>query len=157
MTDQTTAPATTTCDFPACVHPDHVRVGCPNEGQREDFTAVSPQIVRPEDDPVWRRTVLDAAAFQRQYPTPAYLAEFATQLAALAFARGMRWQQQSPDARAVPPTPARIVAEVMDHAARHPDDGRMAAVRAFAHASQREHAVARPAAPAVEDGGNCGG
>src|SRR6185503_17539622 len=78
-------------------------------------------------DPVWRRLVMDAQAFQRAYDTPAHLAELVRQTAWLAFVRGMRYQQQTDEAWPKPPTCEWIVADVMNHAATHATDKRMAA------------------------------
>lgn len=127
-----------------------------------DQPTAPPATVPPDTDPVWRRLVMDCAAYQRAYPTPAHLAELVRQTAWLAFVRGMRYQQQTNEAQPKPPPGEWIVADVMNHAATHATDKRMSATAALAHAGQRERAArhARTETPVAGDetnGGNCGG
>lgn len=117
----------------------------------------------PLHDAVWRRLVMDSAAFQHAYPTPAHLAELVMQTADLAYEHGLRDGGLPPAERPQPMTPARIVAGVMDHAAQMRGHSRLAALYALAHV--RTHAVpgqhAKTSAPAVAEaetkGGNCDG
>lgn len=113
----------------------------------------------PEDDPVWRRLVLDASAFQRAYPTPAHLAELLVQAVSAGAAHGIQRVQLSATTRPAPPTPMQLVAEILDGAARRPGDPGSAALYAFAHASQRARAAVVRTVPAAvaTDGGDCDG
>jgi len=110
-------------------------------------------------DPVWRRLVMDAAAFQRVYDTPAHLATLVQQAIAAGAAIGWR-DALSHAAGPRLSAPAKLVAEVLDDAAHRPGDPAVAALHAFAHAGQRaragQHARVETDSTTT-DGGNCGG
>ncbi len=127
----------------------------------DQTTAPPPSAPRPEDDPVWRRLVTDCAAFQRQYPTPAHLAELVQQAILAGWQQGVVFGL-TPRAQAKPNEHLLeyIIATVMNRAAAAaPDDGNLAALHALAHAGQRARAHAATAADTGETttGGNCGG
>lgn len=108
-------------------------------------------------DPVWRRLVMDAQAFQRVYDTPAHLAELVQQAVVVAFTLGARFGADRPHNR---PDNAQIIAMVMNYAAANSGDRHVAALHAFAHAGQRARAgqhARTETDSTTTNGGNCGG
>jgi hypothetical protein len=136
-----------------------------------DQTTVPPnaKVLRP--DAVWDRLDADTAAFLAALPGPARIpvARLVWEAAVLGFANGQRHARLAPVEQAADAAhPARVVAGVMDLAARLPGDADFAALHMLAHAGQRAQAAARHAADehsrlsqeldnAEQDGGNCDG
>ena len=118
-----------------------------------DQTTTAPPPAAPAlSEPVWRRLVTDCAAFQRQYPTPAHLAELVQQAILAGWQQGVVFGL-TPRAQAQPNEHLLeyIIAKVMNRAAAAaPGDGNLTALHALAHAGQRARAHVATAADTGE-------